>query len=93
MDHWILKDEDVNRILLFTANYPVTLTVPPGLATNSRFQGKQLGSGQITFIAGDGVILHTAPEEVLKTSGQFSVFQIDRIDNNEYVVYGRLELI
>jgi hypothetical protein len=66
--------------------------VPSGLTPSKRYEGKQLGTGQITFV-GSGTTLTKAPTESLKTASPFSVFAIDWTSSETYMVYGRLELI
>jgi hypothetical protein len=89
---YLLDSADSGKILQFTSNSPITVTVPSGLVPSQRYLGKQLGTGQITFV-GSGATLNKAPTEYLKTASQYSVFAIDWTSSETYMVYGRLELI
>jgi hypothetical protein len=70
-----------------------TITVPSGLTANNRYEGRQIGTSQIVFEAGAGVTLQKAATEQLKTAEQYSVFSIDYLSANEYLVYGKLALV
>jgi hypothetical protein len=89
---YLLSSADSGKILQFTSSSPITVTVPSGLTSSQRYLGKQLGTGQITFV-GSGATLNKAPTEYLKTASQYSVFAIDWTSSETYMVYGRLELI
>lgn len=83
--------DDINKILHFTASSPVTVTVPSGLPINSRYEGKQLGTGQLTFTP-SGTTLNKGTSENLKTAEQYSVFGLDWIGSETYMLFGKLEL-
>lgn len=89
---YTLEEEDKGRILHFTSNTEVTITIPTGLTSTNRYEGKQLGDGQLVFGADIGVDLRVADDEVAKTAGKYSVFALDVIGTEEYMLYGKLEL-
>ena len=87
-----ITNADVDNILHFTSASAITLTIASGLTSNSRFEGKQLGTGQISFAA-SSTTLRKASSENLKTAEQYSAFAIDWIGTNEYMIYGKLEQV
>jgi hypothetical protein len=89
--NYTLQQQDTGRILHFTSSTATTVTIPPNLQIGSRFEGKQLGTGQLSFVTGSGVTIRTAATENAKTAEQYSVFAIDWIGAEEYMLYGRLE--
>jgi hypothetical protein len=89
--NYTLQQQDTGRILHFTSSTAATVTIPPNLQIGSRFEGKQLGTGQLSFVTGSGVTIRTAATENAKTAEQYSVFAIDWIGAEEYMLYGRLE--
>lgn len=89
---YTLLESDKDKILLFTNASAITLTIPTGLSADSRFEGKQMGAGQITFSA-SGTTLLTDPDEDLKTKGINSAFAIDSTTTNEFLIYGKLALL
>ena len=89
--NYTLQQQDTGRILHFTSSTATTITIPLNLQIGSRFEGKQLGTGQLSFVTGSGVTIRTAATENTKTAEQYSVFAIDWIGAEEYMLYGRLE--
>jgi hypothetical protein len=89
---YTLQEEDKGRILHFTSNTDVTITIPTGLTSTNRYEGKQLGDGQLIFGADIGVTLQVGASEVAKTAEKYSVFGLDVIGTEEYMLYGKLEL-
>lgn len=89
--NYTLQQQDTGRILHFTSSTATTITIPPNLQIGSRFEGKQLGTGQLSFVTGSGVTIRTAATENAKAAEQYSVFAIDWIGAEEYMLYGRLE--
>lgn len=89
---YTLLPDDTYKILHFTSNIAVTVTIPNGLTAGLNFEGKQLGAGQLTFV-GSGTTLRKGASENLKTAEQYSVFAVDWINTEEYMVYGKLELV
>lgn len=89
---YTLEQGDCSKILFFISSAPVTITVPAGFRMNSRFEGKQIGAGQLTFIV-SGTTLVKSATDLLKTKGQFSFFSLDWISAETYLLYGSLELV
>jgi hypothetical protein len=89
---YTLQEEDKGRILHFTSNTDVTATIPTGLTSTNRYEGKQLGDGQLIFGTDLGVTLRVGASEVAKTAEKYSVFGLDVIGSEEYMLYGKLEL-
>lgn len=85
---YTLQNEDTSKILHFTANSPVVLTVPDGLNESNRYEGKQLGTGQI-YISGTSINMYA--DDTHFTAGQFAVFGLDSYSTDKYLLYGRLE--
>lgn len=88
---YTLLNEDAGKVLHFTSSTAVTVTIPSGLATNKRYEGAQLGDGQVSFVT-DGTTLRVGASEVATTAEKYSVFGLDWIGTNEYLLYGKLEL-
>jgi hypothetical protein len=88
---------DTDSILHFTygdgSNTPITLTVSLNLPTNYRYEGRQMGTSQVGITGAVGVTIRTALSELPKTAEQYSVFAIDYLSNNEYLVYGKLAIL
>jgi uncharacterized delta-60 repeat protein len=89
---YTLLEEDGNKILHFTNNSDVTITIPTGLTSTNRYEGKQLGDGQLIFGTDIGVDLRVGTSEVAKTAEKYSVFGLDVIGTEEYMLFGKLEL-
>ena len=89
---YTLLQSDVSVMLYFTAGAPVTIFVPSGLKVNSRFEGKQIGIGELVFSGSAPATLFTAITDTQKTSGQFSAFSLDWIASDTYLLYGSLKL-
>lgn len=89
---YTLLESDVSLLLYFTASAPVTIFVPSVLKINSRFEGKQIGEGQLSF-SGSGTTVNKAAKDTLKTANQYSAFSLDWIASNTFLLYGSLELI
>jgi len=92
-DTYTLLNTDRNKILHFTSNTDVVITIPTGLNPNNRYEGKQLGTGQLLFGTDMGVDLRVGASELAKTAEQYSVFGLDVIGPEEYLLYGKLELV
>jgi hypothetical protein len=89
---YTLVEEDANKILHFTNNSDITFTIPTGLTSTNRYEGKQLGDGQLIFGTDIGVDLRVGASEVAKTAEKYSVFGLDVIGTEEYMLFGKLEL-
>ena len=99
---YTLANTDTNLILHFTAAGNITVTVPVGLSPYNRYEGKQLGLGQVGFTAGTpvggtSVSIITALSEYPKTAEQYSAFALDYIGLSgsieQYMLYGKLALV
>lgn len=91
--NYTLLDTDKDVILQFTSSTNVVVTVPAGLTANIRFEGKQMGTGLVTFVGASGVTVRTAVSEVLSTAERYSVFALDATGTDEYLLYGKLMLL
>lgn len=91
--NYTLLESDCSKILQFTSNDAVLVTVPFGLKIHSKFEGKQIGSGQISFVPETNLIMHSESKDKLKTAGQYSTFKIHRLATDEYLLTGKLESI
>jgi hypothetical protein len=90
---YTLLDTDIDKILIFTNATGCTVTVPTGLTAGNRYEGKQRGDGQVTFVGAVGVTVNTSATDTLKTADKFSVFGLDSYSATEYDLYGKLELV
>jgi hypothetical protein len=88
-----LVSTDTDRILHFSASTTQTLTIPVGLPSYYRYEGKQLGVGQVIIQGTGSVSLVYAASELPRTAEQYSTFAIDWIATNQYMVYGKLALL
>jgi hypothetical protein len=92
--NYILQQSDCREILHFTSDFAVTITVPSGLIENSKFEGKQIGSGQISFEPATlSVSLQKASTDRLNTLGQYSTFKINWISLENYLLSGKLQAL
>lgn len=83
---------DTDRILQFNSTSTQTLTITGGLPAYNRYEGKQLGTGQVIIQALAPATLNYAASELPRTAEQYSTFAIDWISTNSYMVYGKLAL-
>lgn len=90
---YTLLQSDCSKILQFTSNSSIEVIVPFGLKLNSKFEGKQIGSGQITFLSELSVNLQKAATDKLKTLGQYSTFKINSFSMENYLLSGKLEAL
>jgi hypothetical protein len=90
---YTLLNTDRNKILHFTSATDVTITIPTGLSSTNRYEGKQLGTGQLIFGTDMGVTLYVGASELAKTAEQYSVFGLDVVGAEEYLLFGKLELV
>jgi hypothetical protein len=84
---------DTDRILQFNSTSTQTLTITGGLPTYNRYEGKQLGTGQVIIQALAPATLNYAASELPRTAEQYSTFAIDWISPDSYMVYGKLALL
>ena len=83
---------DTDRILHFSSSSTQTLVIPVGLPSYYRYEGKQLGLGQVVIQGTGSVTLLYAASELPRTAEQYSTFAIDWIATNQYMVYGKLAI-
>jgi hypothetical protein len=84
---------DTDRILQFNSTSTQTLTITGGLPAYNRYEGKQLGTGQVIIQALAPATLNYAASELPRTAEQYSTFAIDWISPDSYMVYGKLALL
>ena len=90
---YVLVDSDANFILEFTSDSDVDVIVTSAIiGIYGRFEGRQLGTGTITFIA-NTVVINTRSIDSLSTSGTNSVFSLDCISYSVFILYGSLALL
>jgi hypothetical protein len=89
---YTLLATDKDLIIHFTNATGCTVTVPASLPINNRYEGKQRGTGQITFVGASGVTINVGASETNKTLEQFSVWGLDCVATDEYDLFGKLEL-
>jgi len=91
-DTYTFVAEDADYIIHFLNDNRVIAYMPAGLPENLRFEGVQVGTGQITFrrAADSAVIIRCTISEVTKTLEQYSDFTIDFMGVDTYLVYGKL---
>jgi len=66
--------------------------VPNGLSANLEFQGKQGGTGQVTFSAESGGTLNVFSEFLKETAGQHCFFGIRTDGSDVSTILGTLKL-
>ena len=88
-----LTNLDTNFILHFIASTSsnVLVTIPSGLDPNNRYEGRQMGTSQISFTYSN-VDLLLSPSSFAKTYDQYSVFSIDWTGTEQYILYGKLAI-
>lgn len=86
---------DAGRMIIATASSAVTVTVPTaasvGFEQDVEISFMQKGTGQITIAGASGVNIRTT--QTLKTSGQYAVIAIKKIDTDEWVCVGDREAL
>jgi hypothetical protein len=90
---YTLLSTDKDLIIHFTHATGCTVTIPTSLPINNRYEGKQRGDGQITFVGAGGVTVNVGASETNKTLEKFSVWGLDCVATNEYDLFGKLELV
>lgn len=83
--------DDYNKLLLFTSNTAVTVTVPPGLSLN--VFAIQEGNGQVSFVAGQGVAVSPPIDSYAKTETKGAVAGLLLTEPNRFRAIGKLQLI
>jgi hypothetical protein len=87
---YILLATDVDKFLIFSN--ACTVVVPNGLAANLEFQGKQGGTGQITFSAESGGTLNVPSVFLAETAEQHCFFGIRTDGSDVSTILGTLKL-
>lgn len=84
---------DVNSLIKVTSGSGVVVKVRPAsqspVPEGVRISFAQMGAGQITFVAGDGVTINTP--ETLITAKQYAVATLVNTGTNEWLLVGNLE--
>lgn len=92
---YTLSLSDAGRMIIATASSAVTVTVPTaasvGFEQDVEISFMQKGTGQITIAGASGVNIRTT--QTLKTSGQYAVIAIKKIDTDEWVCVGDREAL
>lgn len=83
-----LVPTDIRGCVQTTAGAAVTVTVPTGLPDGASVDILQAGAGQVTFVAGSGMTLHTASS--LSARAQWSVVSVFIRNGTDAVVFGDL---
>lgn len=86
---YTLTEGDRSRIMLFTANSDVTVTVPSGLSSTFDTMLVQVGTGQITVSAGSGVTINAALSAT-KTAYQYAVAALIPIGADTFILSGEV---
>jgi len=87
---YILLATDVDKFLIFSN--ACTVVVPNGLAANLEFQGKQGGTGQVTFSAESGGTLNVPSVFLAETAEQHCFFGIRTEGSDVSTILGTLKL-
>jgi hypothetical protein len=87
---YILLATDVDKFLIFSN--VCTVVVPNGLAANLEFQGKQGGTGQVTFSAESGGTLNVPSVFLAETAEQHCFFGIRTDGSDVSTILGTLKL-
>ena len=84
---------DAHKFVTLSNASAITLTVPPNSSvafeTGDQVNLMQLGAGQVTVAAGAGVTLRSAGS-LVKTSAQYAVATLVKIDTDTWVLLGNL---
>ncbi len=84
---------DAHKFVTLSNASAITLTVPPNSSvafeTGDQVNIMQLGAGQVTVAAGSGVTLRSA-SSLVKTSAQYAVATLVKIDTDTWVLLGNL---
>lgn len=82
-------ESDRSKIMLFTANSNIAVTVPSGLSSIFDMMLVQIGTGQITVSAGGGVTINAALSAT-KTAYQYAVATLIPIGTNAFILSGEV---
>lgn len=82
---------DATRFITMDYATACTLIVPPGISVDfpqgTQIEGANLGAGDLTITPDPAVTIHAEPGLVVP---QFGVFGLIKLDNDEWLAYGRL---
>lgn len=88
-----LRRKNIGGTLRTTSGSAVSIVVPPSTqlaaAENEFVNVLVLGAGQVTFVAGDGVIINTP--ETLSTAKQYAAATLINTGTDEWLLVGNLE--
>ncbi|AFF28100.1 gp102 [Sphingomonas phage PAU] len=92
---YTLLESDWNPILQFTSNnlQDTVVTIPLGLPANIRFEIRRMGASKVTLVGASGVTLRYPPEELPNLDKIYTTAAIEWTSNNQYIVYGHLEVL
>lgn len=89
----ILTRRDAHSLIQTTSSDPVSVTVRPAaqapIPVGTRISIAQMGAGQVTIVADDGVTINTP--ETLKLSKQYAVATLINLATNVWILAGYLE--
>jgi len=86
---YTIDEGNKSKIGRFTSSSAVTVTVPSGLSANFDCMILQLGTGQISFVAGSGVTLRAALSAD-KSAYQYAAVSLISIGTDEYLLTGEV---
>lgn len=92
VDSYTLVTTDLNKVVTMNKATAVNLTVPPdsaGFLARSQVVVVQLGAGQVTFVPGSGVTLHSYDGN-LKLAGQYAGATLVNVATDTWVIMGNL---
>lgn len=92
-ENYSISLEDIGVFILINSSSPVTITINPDSISNlpigSQIDLQQIGDGQVSFVAGEGVIIYSK-NSYKKTSAQFVGVSLVKINNNLWSLFGDL---
>jgi hypothetical protein len=89
--NYLINLEDYDKLLLFTSNTPVTVTVPAGIDIN--IIAFQEGNGQVSFVGAAGVLVSPPIDSYAKTEVKGAIVALIRTDVNKFRAIGKLAII
>lgn len=88
---------DANSFLRFTAGTAVTFTIPPQSSVawhnSAQIECVANGTGKVSVVGGAGVVIRKASFLNAASRTQYSVFGLKRTAENEWVLFGDLEIV
>ena len=93
-DSYTLVLSDANKLVTITKADATTLTVPPNSSVafpvGTMILVAQLGAGQVTITAGDGVTINSY-DSALKLVGQYASCSLTKLATDTWLCVGNLE--